>query len=188
MTTESSTASCSMPQSRNWLDRAAIAMAVVCGIHCLVTPLLLVALPIIGTTFWANGDFHLWMMAFVIPTTTLAVFSGCRRHRDRFVAVCAVIGLSFLVTATARESLAGHSPTSTDVAAASMGSADGLEAEACTNVSCCAVDVHASSGSTASLGIIPLTTEALLNLAGGLFLITGHIRNFRLCRTSECCH
>ena len=41
----------SLSARRGLLDRLAISMAVVCGIHCLVTPILLVALPIIGTTF-----------------------------------------------------------------------------------------------------------------------------------------
>ena len=78
-----------MPKAgQNWLDRAAIAMALVCGIHCLVTPILLVLLPVIGTTFWANGDFHLWMLVLVVPTTVLAAISGCRKHRDRMVAIC----------------------------------------------------------------------------------------------------
>ena len=103
------------------------------------------------------------------------------------VAICTVIGLSFLVTATARESLAADLPAGTDIAAASIGTAEGLDAEACTNSSCCAVDANANIGSTASLGFPPLTTAALLNLAGGLFLITGHVRNFRLCRASHCC-
>ena len=168
------------------MDRAAIAMAVVCGIHCLITPLLLVALPVIGTTFWANGEFHLWMLVLVIPTTVLAAISGCRRHRDRMVAICATVGLLFLISATARETLAGDSSTGADIASSSIGAADSADTAACT--SCCAVDANPKGESRASLlGILPLTTGALLNLTGGLFLIAGHVRNFRLCRASRCC-
>jgi hypothetical protein len=47
-------------------------MVVICGIHCLVTPLLLVALPILATTFWVDQNFHLWMLLLVLPTTSLA--------------------------------------------------------------------------------------------------------------------
>ncbi len=185
MTTESSAASCSPPQSRNWIDRAAIAMAVVCGIHCLVTPILLVLLPVIGTTFWVNGDFHLWMLVLVVPTTVLAAFSGCRKHRDRMVAICTTVGLLFLISATAREILAADSPYDADLAAASLWIADSAQTSACT--SCCALDASHEGEKMASLGNIPLTTGALLNLAGGLFLIVGHARNFRLCRVSRCC-
>ena len=174
-----------LKRDRNWLDRAAIAMAVVCGIHCLVTPILLVALPIIGTTFWANGDFHLWMLVLVIPTTILAAISGCRRHRDRKVAICATVGLLFLISATARETLAADSSTGAEVATVSIGDATSPNTLACT--SCCAVDANHEGESSASLGILPLTTGALLNLTGGFFLIAGHARNFRLCRASRCC-
>ena len=185
MSTQSSVASSSPPQSRNWMDRAAIAMALVCGIHCLVTPLLIVALPIVGTTFLVNADFHLWMLVLVVPTTVLAAVSGCRKHRDRMVAICATVGLLFLISATARETLAADSPSDADLAAASLWIADSAHTSACT--SCCAVDASHEGEKMASLGTIPLTTGALLNLAGGLFLIVGHTRNFRLCRVSRCC-
>ena len=174
-----------LKHDRYWLDRAAIAMAVVCGIHCLVTPILLVLLPVVGTTFWANGDFHLWMLILVIPTTALASISGCRKHRDRMVAICATVGLLFLISATARETLAADSSASTELAAVSIGATDSPDAAACT--SCCAVDANHEGESSASLGILPLTTGALLNLTGGFFLIAGHARNFRLCRASRCC-
>lgn len=177
-----------LEHDRPWLDRAAIAMAVVCGIHCLVTPLLLVLLPVIGTTFWANGDFHLWMLVLVIPTTVLAAISGCRKHRDRMVAICATVGLLFLISATARESLAADSSAGADIATTSLGFAESADTVACTSASCCAVDANHEGESRASLlGMLPLTTGALLNLTGGLFLIAGHARNFRLCRRSRCC-
>ena len=185
MSTQSSTASFSPTQSKNWLDRAAIAMAVVCGIHCLVTPILLVLLPVVGTTFWANGDFHFWMVVLVVPTTVLAAISGFRKHRDRMVAICATIGLLFLISATARETLAADSRSDADLAAASLLIADSAHTAECT--SCCAVDANQEGETMASLGPITLTTGALLNLAGGLFLIVGHTRNFRLCRVSRCC-
>ena len=165
-----------LKQDRNWLDRAAIAMALVCGIHCLVTPILLVLLPVIGTTFWANGDFHLWMLVLVVPTTVLAAISGCRKHRDRMVAICATVGLLFIISATVRETLAADSPSDADLAAASLWIADSAHTSACT--SCCAVDANHEGETMASLGPIPLTTGALLNLAGGLFLIVGHARQF----------
>ena len=162
-----------------WLDRIAIAMAVICGIHCLVTPFLLVALPIIGVTFWTDPDFHLWMLALVIPTTTLAAFSGCRKHKDRIVAACAAIGILVLITANATEIMA-LGPTDpvhgTDVVAEGSDCGD-----------CCAVDTHSDGISKASLSLPNLSTASLLNLAGGLFLIAGHIRNFRLCRVKRCC-
>lgn len=171
--------------SKGWLDQAAVLMAVVCGIHCLATPFLLVALPIIGTTFWANENFHFWMLILVVPTTTLAAFSGCRKHKDRLVAVFAAIGLLILVSATAMESFAASAADGVEGSGAFLETADCADAVACS--SCCSVGEISEGESTASLAFSFLSTEALLNLAGGLFLVVGHIRNFRLCRASRCC-
>jgi len=160
---------------KGWLDKTAVFFAVLCGIHCLATPVLLVALPILGASFWTSEDFHLWMLALVIPTTALAVFSGCRRHKDRIVVTCAVLGLSILVYATALEA-SERAPLDASEAAAASG--------------CCSACSQDAGGSahaeaTASLALPPLSSTAYLNLAGGLFLIMGHLRNFRLCRRAK---
>jgi hypothetical protein len=97
-----------IPLRKGWLDHLAISMAVICGIHCLVTPVLLVALPILATTFWVDEHFHLWMLFLVIPTTTLAILSGCRRHKDKWVLAMAGVGVSLLVTALVAERSSHH--------------------------------------------------------------------------------
>ncbi len=186
MTTKSVDAGRAVRRSEGWLDRIAILMAAVCGIHCLATPVLLVALPIIGTTFWASEDFHLWMLMLVIPTTTLAVFSGCRKHKDRVVAVCAAIGLLILASVTAMESFAAEHVTIAEGSDASPEATAHSDEVACAD--CCAVNTNHEGETTASLAFPSLSAEALLNLTGGLFLIAGHIRNFRLCRAARCCH
>ena len=35
---------------------------------------------------------------------------------------------------------------------------------------------------------IPMQAGVWLNAIGGVFLASAHIRNFRLCRKSSCCH
>ena len=168
-----------------WLDKAAVLMAFVCGIHCLVTPFLLVALPILGSTFWTNSNFHFWMLLLVVPTTTLAVFSGCRKHKDRAVVICATIGLSILIIATVLESFATSSNTTN--AEMDTNSEAGKNTHEITCGTCCSVPPPTEDGSQASPAFPPLTPHLLLNLSGGLFLIIGHIRNFHLCRASKCC-
>ena len=79
-----------------WLDRVAISLAMVCAVHCLVLPVLIILLPIIATSFFAHENFHLWMLLLVLPTTGLSIFMGCRRHKDKWVAALTVAGLLFL--------------------------------------------------------------------------------------------
>lgn len=83
-------------QAHAWIDRFAIGMAALCAVHCLLMPVLLIALPIIATSFFAHQDFHLWMLVLVLPSTCLAIFLGCRKHKDRWTAVLSAIGLAVI--------------------------------------------------------------------------------------------
>ncbi len=175
---------------RKTLDRAAISMAVICGIHCLVTPVLLVVLPIIATTFWVDESFHLWMLLLVIPTTTLAVWSGCRRHKDKWVLAFAALGIGILVSALITERWE-HSLESGEGHAHSQETENDSTAHVAEG-GCC--DLHpaqsesAEGGEEATAGPIWLSWHALLNTLGGCFLVAGHARNFALCRKDDCSH
>jgi len=144
-----------------WLDKLAISMSMICAIHCLITPALIVLLPILSTTFWVHEDFHLWMIGLVIPTTTLAVFSGCRKHKDKIVIFSSSVALVILVSITLYESFF-HS---------TLVIAEHSHCAHCTN---------------REAGIFNKTT--ILNIFGGLLLAGAHVRNFILCRKSGCTH
>ena len=180
---------------QHWLDRIAISMAVLCGIHCLVTPVLLVALPILAISFWVDENFHLWMLLFVLPTTGLAVVSGCRRHKDAWVLAAAVAGLSILTACVVMErsgpghASSGSKPPSGEMVLGSAAKPDGQTAAA---VGCCAGHPVCSDGAGQTVAGFEWSgmpgPHALLNLLGGAFLILGHTRNFVLCRREQCSH
>jgi len=191
------TISDSLSARRGLLDRLAISMAVVCGIHCLVTPILLVALPIIGTTFWVDKNFHLWMLFLVIPTTCLALFSGCRRHKDRWVLGAGALGLSILLTSFTIERVASNDPSilvDSETAGDSAQYAIGTESETVSEPhvaggGCCAL--HPAQGDSEATEVAEasgIASHALLNALGGLILVVGHSRNFMLCRKAACRH
>jgi hypothetical protein len=150
--------------TRGWLDKLAISMAAVCAVHCLLTPVIIVLLPIVATSFFVHQDFHLWMLFLVIPTTSLAIGMGCRKHKDRWVAAMSAIGLSILLAAVVYERQ--------QYAAA--------QAEG----NCSTVCAHC----TASVSEAPLQVASWINVLGGLFLASGHVRNYRLCRKARCQH
>ncbi|MGJ3241865.1 MAG: MerC domain-containing protein [Opitutales bacterium] len=131
------------------LDLGSLALAGICSVHCLLTPVLLVGFPVVGSTVLSDGHFHAWMLAAVLPLSILAVLVGCRRHKDWQVFVRLAVGLSLLT------------------AGVILGLGD-----------------HAAGGH--DHGILPLGTG--LTLLGGLAMIAGHWRNFRLCRHEHCDH
>ena len=156
----------STSRRHGWLDHVAIGMAVVCAIHCLLAPILILVLPIIATTFIVHQDFHLWMIFFVLPTTGLAIFMGCRNHKDRVVVALSAVGLSVLLFALINERMYYASKVDASVSPA--------------DCEICARDITAE--------LIPMHAGAWLNAIGCVFLASAHIRNFRLCRKSRSCH
>ena len=74
------------------IDKLAISMALLCAIHCLIVPILIVAVPLINTTFFVHKDFHLWMLVAVFPTTLASILMGCRKHKDKVVFVSCFLG------------------------------------------------------------------------------------------------
>ena len=156
----------SIHRRHGWLDHLAIGMAAVCALHCLLTPILIIALPIIATSFFAHQDFHLWMIFLVLPTTVFAVFMGCRSHKDRVVLALSATGLSILLFALIQERVCYASEG--DAAVSSAG------------CEICSRDIAAEP--------TPMQAGVWLNAIGGIFLASAHIRNFRLCRKSSCCH
>lgn len=78
-------------------DRIAISGSALCMLHCLATPVLLVAVPVATSTFMGDEHFHVFLVAIVLPVSLAALFMGCRRHKDRAVLLLGSVGLASLV-------------------------------------------------------------------------------------------
>lgn len=150
-------------RSYGWLDSLAIGMSMACALHCLLTPVFVVALPVLAGAFWVQHDFHLWMLLVVLPTSGIAVFLGCRKHKDRGVLFASIAGLSLLAL----------------VAVSEVVSHNDLHEEG---------DVHHSHGHDEASEHYFLSVNTSLSLLGALLLSGAHARNFRLCRKARCLH
>lgn len=67
------------------LDRLAIALAGLCLVHCLLTPIALVLFPMLAATSVADEQFHTMLLWLVLPASLVALALGCRRHKDHLV-------------------------------------------------------------------------------------------------------
>ena len=82
----------------NTLDKFAILLSGVCLLHCLLTPILITLLPIISSSaFVEDLLFHQLMLWAVLPTSVIALFLGCRKHKQFLIAATGIIGISILV-------------------------------------------------------------------------------------------
>lgn len=75
------------------LDRFGMILSVICLIHCLLTPVLLVSLPILARYYLAHPLFHLIIALLILPVGLVAFYSGYRHHRNSWVLVWGLPGL-----------------------------------------------------------------------------------------------
>lgn len=80
-------------------DKAAIGLSLLCSIHCLVFPLLVVLLPSLAAMELDNEKFHLWMIVAVLPTSAYALTMGCKQHQHYRVVIAGVLGVTLLILA-----------------------------------------------------------------------------------------
>lgn len=65
------------------LDKLGITATSLCALHCILLPVLLPALPLLGLSFLAD---HIWEHVFLMVTAvlgTIALFSGFKRYHRR---------------------------------------------------------------------------------------------------------
>lgn len=76
------------------LDRFAVMLSALCFLHCLITPVLLIAFPMLAIGIMADEHaFHSWMLWLVLPVSVVAFTIGFRRHRRLQVLWIGAIGL-----------------------------------------------------------------------------------------------
>lgn len=80
-------------------DRAGICLSVICIVHCILTPILLLALPAMQVFEWWHESLHI-TFAVIIPVLALAAFvPGYRLHRDKRVFKIAAVGFALVISA-----------------------------------------------------------------------------------------
>lgn len=88
-----------MKTGQELTDKFAIGLSMLCAIHCLILPLLLVLLPSLGSLQLQNEAFHTWMIVAVIPTSIYALTMGCKKHQRYRLLFWGVSGLILMVSA-----------------------------------------------------------------------------------------
>ncbi|KTE16972.1 MerC domain-containing protein [Sphingopyxis sp. H115] len=81
------------------VEGAAVSASLLCLVHCLALPLLLLALPMIAGAFFESEMFHIVAAALVVPAAGLAFVLGYRRHRALFPALLGSTGVACIVGA-----------------------------------------------------------------------------------------
>lgn len=83
----------------NIVEGAAISASLLCLIHCLGLPLLVILLPGVLGLFAHSEAFHYAVLLLVVPAAFAAFWLGYRRHRAIVPALLGVAGVACLVLA-----------------------------------------------------------------------------------------
>ncbi len=84
----------------DWIERAAVGASLLCLVHCLALPLLIAALPALSNILAMPESIHLWILAFAVPTSLLALLTGRARHGAIWPVVIGIAGLALLALGT----------------------------------------------------------------------------------------
>lgn len=88
-----------MKSSQSVMDRLAIGLSLMCTVHCFATPIILVLLPSLAALQLDNEQFHVWILAAVLPTSLLALSLGCKKHKQFNYMVLGIMGLCLMLSA-----------------------------------------------------------------------------------------
>jgi hypothetical protein len=81
-------------------DKSAIAISVICVLHCLFTPLLLVSAPYLaGFAIFEGEALHLWLLCLVVPISIGSIGYGFSKHGDKSTLYLAGTGILLLILA-----------------------------------------------------------------------------------------
>jgi carbon starvation protein CstA len=84
---------------QTFTDKTAIGISLLCTIHCLAFPLLIVLLPSLSALPLNDEAFHHWMVFAVVPTSVYALTMGCRQHKQHHLFAIGFLGVSCLILA-----------------------------------------------------------------------------------------
>ncbi|UAJ12757.1 MerC domain-containing protein [Polymorphobacter megasporae] len=79
-----------------WLDRGAVGLSMLCLVHCLAFPVVVLALPTMGEILPRQWWVHPVIFALAVPMATIALVRGWSDHRDRRPVLLGGLGLALL--------------------------------------------------------------------------------------------
>jgi len=164
-------------------DAAGIAASLLCAVHCLAAPIILLTLPAIAAA-WSHPAVHWILAAFVVPLALVVIVRGYRRHRRRLALVAASLGVALILAglvlpgsglAFSEAGLAIASPITPTTVGPELNPA--AHSQTCTAPCCPSVVTDTQTGA-ASLN---LHLAGVVTIVGSFLLVLGHALNLHGC-------
>lgn len=75
------------------LDKIGLFLSALCALHCVLTPIIILSIPMMARYYLGSPLFHLVMAIMIIPVGLAAFISGVRHHKNKRVLYYGVPGL-----------------------------------------------------------------------------------------------
>lgn len=164
-------------------DRIGVIASILCAIHCIAAPRLLIFAPAFGK-IWAHPASH-WIVALlVVPLAGVMVMRGFKKHRKIWIVVVGLLGITLVIAGSAIPYLNASDKISFRSTSVPAPSASALETSSSeklpvTSTASCADDTCCPSLAIDDTGktqfYIPLAS--IVTTLGGILLICTHIGN-----------
>lgn len=79
-----------------YYDKFAIGLSLLCTLHCLALPLVILLLPTVSAVFLNDEGFHFYMVMMVLPISSLALWIGFKQHGSAKIFLLGIMGLIIL--------------------------------------------------------------------------------------------
>jgi len=79
-----------------YYDKFAIGLSLLCTLHCLALPLLILLLPAVSAVFLTDEGFHFYMVMMVLPISCFSLWVGFKQHQEGKILLQGVTGLIIL--------------------------------------------------------------------------------------------
>ena len=79
------------------MDKIGAALSIGCAVHCIITPIILPLLPMLGFFIGHDGYFHLVLSAFIVGVAAFALIPGYLKHKEKAPLTFALIGITIIL-------------------------------------------------------------------------------------------
>ena len=77
-------------------DKTAISLSIICAVHCLILPSILILLPNFFSWQLDNELIHFWILVLVIPFSIFGLVTGLINHKKYIFLILGAIGIIIL--------------------------------------------------------------------------------------------
>lgn len=82
------------------LDYLGISISLLCLIHCLGLPLVLMSLPILARYYLTHPYFHVALALVIVPVALIALWRGFRQHQKISIFILGLLGVILILVAS----------------------------------------------------------------------------------------